>query len=236
MGEYLAMDAIQHVGLTTSDLKRSVQFYTEVLGGVEVLSTEGVAGGDGWNGTDVYYLLMQQALLNGSPEYAAQLQEGGADQLDARYVSFGGMVIEFLDYHAKNHSGRFPLFEVPGVNAAPSVVGNMHISFNIRPDVDLNDAILALEQKSHSKGFTNVWCNRLEEASSHADYAKIPADKRSYPVTAGAFKGWSLAYCMGPDQEYIEFNQVISKAKLMFQQAQGDYVSGKPSSTFVRRE
>jgi catechol 2,3-dioxygenase-like lactoylglutathione lyase family enzyme len=236
MGEYLAMDAIQHVGLTTSDLKRSVQFYTEVLGGVEVLSTEGVAGGDGWNGTDVYYLLMQQALLNGSPEYAAQLQEGGTDQLDARYVSFGGMVIEFLDYHAKNHSGRFPLFEVPGVNAAPSVVGNMHISFNIRPDVDLNDAILALEQKSHSKGFTNVWCNRLEEASSHADYAKIPAEKRSYPVTSGAFKGWSLAYCMGPDQEYIEFNQVISKAKLMFQQAQGDYVSGKPSSTFVRRE
>lgn len=44
LGTWLAPDAIQHVGVTTSNLSRSVRFYTEIMGGVEVVS----AGGDGW--------------------------------------------------------------------------------------------------------------------------------------------------------------------------------------------
>ena len=56
LGEWITFeDAIQHVGITTSNLSRSVDFYTSVMGGVEVP----YAGGDGWKGDNVYQLLMQ---------------------------------------------------------------------------------------------------------------------------------------------------------------------------------
>ena len=98
LGDWLMLNAIQHVGITTSNLTRSVKFYTEVLGGVEVKN----AGGDGWKSTPVYYLLMQQALLGGpaTAKWAANLTEAGPDVLNARYVSFGSLVIEFLAYKA----------------------------------------------------------------------------------------------------------------------------------------
>ena len=50
LSEWILPNAIQHTGITTSNLTRSYLFYTEILGGVEVLN----AGGDGWKGDSVY--------------------------------------------------------------------------------------------------------------------------------------------------------------------------------------
>ena len=98
LGDWILPQAIQHVGVTTSNLTKSVAFYTNVMGGVEVLN----AGGDGWKGDDVYQLLMQAALVRGgaAESFAADLSASGSSSLDARYVSFGSMIIELLDYHS----------------------------------------------------------------------------------------------------------------------------------------
>jgi len=253
--DFIMLNAIQHVGITTSNLTRSVEFYTKVLGGVEVI----YAGGDGWKGTpsdpqSVYQLLMQQALLGGpsTAKWAANLSDGGGDVLNARYVTFGSLVIEFLDYTAdevklqrqmlENPSGPPSMDQVrsqpppspPGVfptfsdsNVAPSVAGNMHVSFNIRPDKKLVEFVRKFEENSHQLGYHNVWCNRLIPAT-HDQYntAAVPAKYNAYFVKTGGFKGWSLAYCKGPDGEQLEFNQVVENAKVDFDQAQAQYVAG----------
>ena len=254
--------AIQHVGLTTSDLNRSVAFYTDVMGGVEVIG----AGGDGWNGDDVYQLLMQAALVRGGAAagWAANISAGGPDTMAARYVAFDSVVIELLDYHSKEavlqralaahtDGAAFPrgpaAARAAEANAAakaaaetktkfprfsPSTVaalaGNMHISFNVRPTKDLNAFVTALEATAHAAGFADVYCNRLVPVKAgpdgHPDVDGVPAKDNSYAVVGGAFGGWSLAYCKGPDGEQLEFNQVVRAAKQDFDQALRVYLSG----------
>ena len=75
LGNWLSMDeTIQHVGITTSNLTRSVLFYTQVMGGVEVR----VAGNSKVQDKSLYYLLMQSALVQGGAvaDMAANITNG----------------------------------------------------------------------------------------------------------------------------------------------------------------
>eukprot|EP00936_MAST-01D_sp_MAST-1D-sp1_P002804 g2804.t1 len=235
LGPYLELKAVQHVGLTTSNLSRSVAFYTEVVGGVEVLD----AGGPGWRGDDVYQLLMAHELWRGPPYslYAANLSTDGPYALDARYINFGPLQLELLDYgpvDASMQGARFPLF--PNTTA-PSVATNMHISFDVRPDADLNKFVDTLETESHKRGFKNVECNRVVKVANYSEAVTASARNpkvNSYFVTTGPFRGWRLAYCKGPDNEQLEFNQVIENAKEDFQQAQAQYLTGKNNAMWRR--
>ena len=247
LGEWITFeDAIQHVGVTTSNLSRSVDFYTSVMGGVEVRA----AGGNGWKGDNVYQLLMQAALVRGgaASSFAANLSASGPEVLDARYVAFDSMVIELLDYHSdeaalqrelasQTGSRRrtvsidtaFPKFSPS--NVAPSVAANMHISFNVRPSVSLDAFVAELERRSHVAGFANVACNRLVPLPVGADgqpnRSAVPISANAFFVTSGAFEGWSLAYCKGPDGEQLELNQVVDKAFDVFSQARSAYFKGE---------
>lgn len=252
--------AVQHVGITTSNLTRSVLFYTKVMGGVEVLG----AGGDGWDGDDVYQMLMGAALARagGADDWAADLSAGGKDTMGARYVSFDSVILEFLDYHSKeaelqhliqtSNATSFPQTAIEmhdrlkehtypkfsDSNMAPSVAGNMHISFNVRPELDLNKFVTALENTSHALGYTEVFCNRVVPPTSVSgdgkpNFAGISEDKNSIQVLDGDFQGWALAYCKGPDGEQMEFNQVRDKAKDNFDQALQTYFAGGENPIWV---
>lgn len=208
------------------------------MGGVMVTG----AGGDGWKGDDVYQLLMQAALVRGgeAATFAANLSAAGPDVLNARYVAFDSMVIELLDYKSEEARLQTVLAasdrRVPGPNAfpkfsasnvAPSVAHNMHVAFNVRPTLDLNAFVTALEAASHAAGFTNVLCNRLVPVpvgpDGRAEVSSVPLRDDSYTVTDGAFEGWSLAYCKGPDGEQLEFNAVRDRAAAEFLQARTTY-------------
>ena len=90
-------DAIQHLGITVSNVSRSVEFYTSIMGGVEVQ----VAGNSRVQDTSLYHLLMGAALGADADtaSYAANISNGGAELLDVRYVAFDQLVLEFLDYY-----------------------------------------------------------------------------------------------------------------------------------------
>jgi catechol 2,3-dioxygenase-like lactoylglutathione lyase family enzyme len=243
MGDWLLPNSVQHVGLTTSNLTRSVEFYTEMLGGVEVLN----AGGDGWKSNEVYQLLMQAALIRGgqAASWAANLTENGPDTMNARYVALGNVVIELLDYqseeaqlqrrlHARGRRTgtegvrRFPAFSNSTV--APSVAGNMHISFNVRPSRDLNKFVDEFVSKAHARGWSRVYCDRLVPVPVGTDgmgnVSQVPLEDNSFYTSSGGFRGWSLAYCKGPDDEQLEFNVVQQEAASDFDQALRVYLNG----------
>ena len=217
------------------------------MGGVEVK----FAGGDGWKGDDVYQLLMQAALVRGgiASAFAANLSGAGPETLGARYVAFDSVVIELLDYRSEearlqqalreNNASTFPRRRGDAPSAfpirspstvAPSVVGNMHISFNVRPSTDLNEFVEALERTAHGHGYVDVYCNRLVPVTlgpdGHPDVSHVPLKDNSYKVDSGPFEGWSLAYCKGPDGEQLEFNKVTGNAARDFDQALTVYLNG----------
>jgi catechol 2,3-dioxygenase-like lactoylglutathione lyase family enzyme len=237
LGKYIALSAIQHVGITTSNLSRSVAWYTQVMGGVEVLG----AGGPGWHGDRVEGLLMsQEAYWRGArfAVYAANVSATGAYALDARYVNFGALQIEFLDYSAADPGATpDPLFPMFPNTTAPSVATNMHISFDVRPEQNLNAFVEALENVSSNLGFGNVQCNRLVKTASFADAQKASAADptiNSFWVESGTFQGWRIAYCKGPDGEQLEFNQVIEAAAADFDQARAAYLTGGQNALWRR--
>lgn len=65
------------------------------------------------------------------------------------------------------------------------------------------------------------------DENGEPDYSKVPLTDNSYYLATGAFKGWHLAYCKGPDGEQLEFNQVDESAASDFDQALQTYFAGE---------
>mmetsp|Transcript_28373 Transcript_28373/g.71245 ORF Transcript_28373/g.71245 Transcript_28373/m.71245 type:complete len:340 (+) Transcript_28373:125-1144(+) len=232
LGSFIRRDAIQHVGVTCSNLTRSREWYTEVLGGVLVPD----AGGPDWKGDDVYNLLTQKEQLDAArsgetaqQEEIPQLQQNGSDVLAAVYVNFGALQVELLDYRArpgKEQQSKLPYYHH---SSSPAVVTNMHISFYLNEQADLNEFVLHLERESAKRGFDQVRCNRLVHVNSEAEREAVGLLRKynSFLQTSGPFQGWALAYCKGPDGEQLEFNQATGKALADFDAALAEYLKSK---------
>jgi catechol 2,3-dioxygenase-like lactoylglutathione lyase family enzyme len=231
------LQGVQHFGVTVDDMDKSIEFYTEVLGGKLALS------GDGFYGEVLHNTLFQKedidALsLGGAPKARAvpDIRDGRREALDVRFISFGNTCVELLhfrdarrDAHALNWGTPLPTSVGPA-NAS-------HLSFHVKDDVDLNLFAKALEEECQRRGLTRVVCNRIIRVGSEAE--RRQADLRYYAnkfwkdpnyyvegysdSNFGDFFGWSLFYCKGPNGEQLEFNQVTRKAKAHFKRAQREY-------------
>ena len=80
------LQGIQHFGMTTPDLKKSLTFYIDILGGRLAV------GGDGFYGSEMHNLLFQLDEMNSkdgdhSPEYYGVPDlRSGKDNLDVRFI------------------------------------------------------------------------------------------------------------------------------------------------------
>ena len=92
------LQGAQHFGLTVQNMDRAFEFYTEVLGGNEVMR-EG----------DFYGAPIHNTLMTDQETIARELKvdprtigvpdlKGGAQRLDVRFVQFDNFVIELLQY------------------------------------------------------------------------------------------------------------------------------------------
>jgi catechol 2,3-dioxygenase-like lactoylglutathione lyase family enzyme len=234
VGHYL--QGVQHFGITVDDLDKSIEFYTEVLGGKVAIS------GDSFSGEVLLNTLFQKELIEASmlginPRRLGvpDILTGKNDVLDVRFISFGNTVLELLHFR----EGRLKPNAPNIIEKLPGVVGYAnapHISFHVKDDVSLNDFAVILEQECDRRGI-EVLCNRVITVNSQeerklceARYAanKFWHDPDNYvegysELDFGDFHGWSLFYCKGPNGEQLEFNQVTRTAKENFQRAQNEY-------------
>ena len=216
------LQGIQHFGMTTPDLKKSLTFYIEILGGRLAV------GGDGFYGSELHNLLFQQDELRSketdhSPEYFGipDLRDGSKDALDVRFIQFGNTNLELLHFRGAE-SGPW----APNIyKSVPTSVGfgNVpHLSFHVKSDVDMNEFASKLVIESHKKGLTTVAVNRKVEVATRDELENAP---QSYAITEfpGSFEGWSLIYAKGPNGEQLEFNQVRSVCRENFISAMEQY-------------
>lgn len=234
LGHYL--QGIQHFGITVDDMEKSIEFYTDVLGGKIAIS------GDSFYGEVLHNTLFQKEEIEAFNQGISSrrlgvpdLKSGEKDVLDVRFISFGNTVLELLHFRDASLTPNAPniiekLSGVVGYANAP------HISFHVKDDVILNEFAIILEQECDKRGI-NVACNRVITVRSEAERklvsARYAANKfwndPDYFVDGysdadfGDFHGWSLFYCKGPNGEQIEFNQVTRKAKDNFKSAQEIY-------------
>ncbi|MCW2242172.1 VOC family protein [Azospirillum canadense] len=214
------LQGIQHFGLTVQNMNRAFEFYTEVLGGSEVMR-DGDFHGEKIHNT----LLVDQEILarerkvNSRTIGVPDLKDG-AQRLDVRFVQFDNVVIELLQYRdVQQPMGNGDSWAEPRDHMSPAYPRSMHICFYIRDDVDFNKFVHDLEAESARRGMTQVKANRVITVTSEQERLAAPLDANTNKITEGKSNGWSLIYCKGPEGEQIEFVQALGPVKKTFEEA-----------------
>jgi catechol 2,3-dioxygenase-like lactoylglutathione lyase family enzyme len=214
------LQGVQHFGLTVQNMDRAFAFYTEVLGGTEVMR-DGDFQGERIHNT----LLTDQEIearergVNPRTMGVPDLR-GGEQRLDVRFVQFDNVVIELLQYRdADQPMGGARAFAEPLDHMSPAFPRMMHICFHIRDDVDFNQFIADLEAESAKRGMTQVRANRVATVTSEKERQAAPIAANSNAITEGKSAGWRLIYCKGPEGEQLEFVQALGPVKKTFDDA-----------------
>ena len=219
------LQGVQHFGLTVQNMDRAFAFYTEVLGGTEVMRD-----GD-FQGERIHNTLLTDQEIDarvrrvnprtlGVPDL-----RGGAQRLDVRFIQFDNVVIELLQYRdADQPSGSGAAFAEPLDHMSPAFPRMMHICFHIRDDVDFNKFISDLEAESARRGMTQVRANRVTTVTTEEQRRAAPMAANSNSITEGKSNGWTLIYCKGPEGEQLEFVQALGPVKRVFDNARAAHL------------
>jgi len=211
------LQGVQHFGVTVQNMDRAFAFYTDVLGGTEIMR-DGDFQGERIQNT----LLADEEILarerrvdprtRGIPDL-----RGGAQRLDVRFIQFDNVVIELLQYRdARQPMGSGDSFAEPRDQMSPAYPRSMHICFYLRDDVDFNLFIRDMEAECARRGMTQVKANRVLTVPTEADRVAAPMSANSNGITEGKSNGWRLIYCKGPEGEQLEFVQALGPVKAVF--------------------
>jgi catechol 2,3-dioxygenase-like lactoylglutathione lyase family enzyme len=214
------LQGVQHFGLTVQDMERAFEFYTEVLGGTEVMRD-----GD-FQGERIHNTLLTDQEIEARVRQVNPRAIGvpdlrsGAQRLDVRFVQFDNVVIELLKYRdAAQAVGGNASFAEPLAHMSPAFPRMMHICFHIGDDVDFNKFIADLEAESARRGMTQVRANRVVTVTTEQERRAAPLDANSNGITEGRSNGWRLIYCKGCEGEQLEFVQALGPVKQLFDSA-----------------
>jgi catechol 2,3-dioxygenase-like lactoylglutathione lyase family enzyme len=214
------LQGVQHFGLTVQNMNRAFEFYTEVLGGTEVMR-DGDFQGERIHNTLLTDQDIEARVRRVNPRTMGIPDlRGGAQRLDVRFIQFDNVVIELLQYRdADQPAGSGNAFAEPLDHMSPAFPRMMHICFHIRDDVDFNKFIADLEAESARRGMTQVRANRIVTVTSEQERRAAPIEANSNGITEGQSNGWRLIYCKGPEGEQLEFVQALGPVKKTFQAA-----------------
>ena len=228
----MRLQGVQHFGLTVQNMERAFAFYTEVLGGTEVMRD-----GD-FQGERIHNTLLTdqeiEARARGVNPRTIGVPDlkGGSQRLDVRFIQFDNVVLELLQYRdADQPLGGPKSFAEPLDHMSPAFPRMMHICFHIRDDVDFNQFIHDLEAESARRGMVQVRANRVLTVTTEAQRQAAPLQANSNPITEGKSNGWRLIYCKGPEGEQLEFVQALGPVKRTFdnaREARQSLVAGRP--------
>lgn len=214
------LQGVQHFGLTVQNMNRAFEFYTEVLGGTEVMR-DGDFQGERIHNTLLTDQEIEARVRRVNPRTMGVPDlRGGAQRLDVRFIQFDNVVIELLQYRdAEQPAGSGASFAEPLDHMSPAFPRMMHICFHIRDDVDFNKFIADLEAESARRGMTQVRANRVITVGSEKERLAAPIEANSNSITEGQSNGWTLIYCKGPEGEQLEFVQALGPVKRTFDSA-----------------
>ena len=214
------LQGVQHFGVTVQSMDRAFAFYTEVLGGTEIMR-DGDFRGERIHNTLLTDQEIEARVRQVHPQTLGIPDlKGGAQRLDVRFIQFDNVVIELLQYRdAEQPAGKGESFAEPRDHMSPAFPRSMHICFHIRDDVNFNKFIADLESESARRGMTQVRANRVITVRTEKERRAAPIEANSNRITEGQSNGWTLIYCKGPEGEQLEFVQALGPVKRVFDSA-----------------
>jgi len=211
------IQGVQHVGVTVQNMERAFEFYTEVLGGTEVIRAGNFQGERMHNSVLLKEEIEAKQQMIDPKTIGVPDLRSGAQRLDTRLIQFDNMIIELLQYRDRHgpQSGT-DSFARPNDLTSPAYPRSMHICFHIKDDVDFNDFIRDFEAECARRGMTNVKANRVIAVPTEQARRQTPLDSNTNKITGGQFDGQAMMYAKGPEGEQLEFLQVLGQAKQIY--------------------
>ena len=207
----------QHFGMTVQNMDRAFAFYTEVLGGTEIMRD-----GD-FHGEAIHNTLMLNDEIEALDQHISPVTigvpdlRGGRQRLDVRFVQFDNMVLELLHYRdGAQPSGSGAAWAPAHSLRSPAYPRSLHLCFHLRDDIDFNKFVRDLEAESQRRGMTNVRANRIVAVTTEEGRKNAPLETMSNKITEGKSNGWALIYARGPEGEALEFVQALGPVKQIF--------------------
>jgi catechol 2,3-dioxygenase-like lactoylglutathione lyase family enzyme len=222
---------IHHIGITVENMAKSLEFYTEILGGRIIIQEIGLAG------DTMHNTLLQKEELEAIQKGVEPKSIGvpnlrdGQDNLDVCFIQFENIVLELLQY--RDASAPFnENFAFPAKNphSSPAFLNSMHLSFYLKDDVNVDEFVRDFEAECQKRGMNQVCFNRIVQVKSEEERKNTDSQYNScklFDPSFGEFEGWTLVYFKGPNGEQLEFNQVLHKAKSLFDRVQEEYHKAK---------
>lgn len=170
-------------------MNRAFEFYTEVLGGTEVMRD------GGFHDEPIHNtLLLDQEIIThenavdprtiGAPDL-----KGGTQRLDVRFVQFDNFVIELLQYRgAEQPMGGGARWAEPRDHMSPAYPCSMHICFHLRDEVSFEKFIADLEAECARRGMTQVKANRIVTVLTEEQRRAAPTPTRSGRASRTAWR------------------------------------------------
>jgi catechol 2,3-dioxygenase-like lactoylglutathione lyase family enzyme len=210
----------QHFGMTVQNMNRAYEFYTDVLGGTEIMR-DGDFQGEKMHNT----LLLNDEIeaiekrINPATIGVPDLR-GGQQRLDLRYIQFDNMVLELLHYRESGEpEGSGAAWAPAHEFRSPAYPRSLHLCFYLRDDIDFNKFIHDLEAESARRGMTNVRVNRIVAMPTEEGRRNAPLATMSNKISEGRSNGLALIYARGPEGEALEFVQALDPVKQVFASA-----------------
>ena len=207
----------QHFGMTVQNMNRAFEFYTEILGGTEIMRD-----GD-FRGEKIHNTLMLNDELEAIEQKVNPVTigvpdlRGGQQRLDVRFIQFDNMVLELLHYRESSQpAGSGAAWAPAHDHRSPAYPRSLHLCFHLRDDIDFNKFVHDLEDESMLRGMTNVRCNRIVAVTTEEGRKSTPLETMSNKITEGRSNGWALIYARGPEGEALEFVQALGPVKQIF--------------------
>ncbi|CAH1797764.1 unnamed protein product [Owenia fusiformis] len=181
---------LHHLGIRTSSLDESIDFFSGILGGTLMEELKG----DHFFGSALQNALFQQEMIKARQTNANYDDLGIGDfvksdlEISLRFVLFDNFILEQLMYARKGDktNGYNPRHE----RSSPALIHNMQIGLQLQNDVKMNDFMHDVLKKSKSK-FGKVIANPI------VDDPKL--------------NGYKFAFVKGPMGEQLVFSQFTGK-------------------------
>jgi catechol 2,3-dioxygenase-like lactoylglutathione lyase family enzyme len=188
--------------ITVSDMEKSVNFYTQVMGGELIGKAEGL------DGNYLYCGLFQMEEIKAweanttatdipnlrKPEYLA----------DVAAIYFGHFNLVLIKFYNKETK---QVFELRNPSNSVAVLNSERMGFYVDDSITLDKFISRLEVSAERLGFP-VRCNRVMTLRSeeHRKIAGINVPQfNAYSIVEGQLNGLGWAHCEGPNGEQLQF-------------------------------
>ncbi|XP_071090806.1 uncharacterized protein [Haliotis cracherodii] len=205
--------SIAFTSVTTDNLTNSIRFYTEILGGM--LAPEFMFR---YSGNQHHNMMFQKEILQARQSKVApaifgvpDISDNGTYEVVGAFIFFDNGIIQLVQFVDKERPEKS--FVVRDRRSSPAVVPNGHIDIWVKPTVDLNMYVHALETRSRQLKFNQVMANRPVTVHSEAERERVAIKNYTMPLNA-TDQSMQWAYFKGPSGEQLELNRMAGDVLL----------------------